>query len=328
MLHHFCCLLVAPPLRETDPSKERLELLSERKASLNQIPLQGIRRCTRDPPQEDASGTGCPHLFQRRPVARPLSTARDVMNTNVSVPPLSCETANKAVDTPVPAAGNDLADTWQHSTARKANTERTVVTSRQPVHRVDRVEDSKQPESIDAELNEPSSSNCNASETHVKGVQISDEGVSASAPTRKLERALTFPETPPRCTVVPLESSGNESGAGIRRRKATRRTVTEESMDESEGGMSDYTCTTWTTTTASLQGDDAERRRNAIMTGSTAARSLGDSHLPSETRIVPYGTPEMAIVEETKYKCKSYMVFDTNKVIIIYLLSSTDWIDR
>ena len=322
MLLHFCCLLVAPPLRGTDPSKERLELLSERKAPLNQIPLQGIRRCTRDPPQEDASGTGCPHLSQRRPTARPLSTARDVMNTNVSVPPLSCETANKAVDTPVPAAGNDLADNWQPDKAGKANTERNVVTFRQPVHRVDNVEHSKQPKSIDAELNEPGSSNCNASE----GVQISDEGVSARAPKRKLQRALAFPETPSPCTVLPLESSGNESGAGITRRKATRRTVTEESMDESDEGMWDYRCVTRTISTGSLQGDDAERTRNAIMTGSstTAARSLGDSHLPSETRIVPYGPHELAIVEETKYKCKSCMILDTNKVIIIYLLSSTD----
>ena len=300
----FCCLLLAPSLQITD--EERMELLCERRTTPDENPVKGIRKRRRVPLHKDRSQTSCPHLSQRREQTHPHPETSDVITTNVSFARTSCKTADKAVNTIMHSVHFDSneEESWSHEKAKEAKAEGTVPTFQQAVNRIDNEKHSTQPQRRGAELIKDPSGSSPRPSTPPENSQTTEGTSETRAPKRTPEIASTTSQSPHSSVIQRL--SGSHSDIGSKRRKICRSTVTEESMEESEQeGV--WVCSKQTTSTYLVEGSAAEFLQRDLMMPSTSTSYSGEFGGSHETRIVPVGS-QQAVLENSKYKCKSCII--------------------
>ena len=268
--------------------------------------VQGIRRCRRSPLHEDGSLTGCPHLSQRKVATDPHPRTTDAINTQVAPSRTSRETADKAVntikdrrvrfDTDVEGSRPLLLDK-----AGDTSPECTVTTAQQSVNRLDSEKHSTPPQRRDAELTtEAIRTSSRSSETLPEDCQITEGTSGTRAKKRTAEKDLTISKSPHSSSLM-HRRSGSESDDGRKRRKLSRTTVTEESMEESEQEEGLWKVCKQITSTYFVEGPAAESQQRNLMMASTS----GGYGYPHENHIVPNGHE---VVEDSKYKCKSCTV--------------------
>ena len=269
--------------------------------------VQGIRRCRRSSLHEDGSLAECPHLSQRKVATDPHPRTTDTINTQVAPSRTSCETADKAVntikdrrvrfDTDVEGSRPLLLDK-----AGDTSPECTVTTAQQSVNRSDSEKHSTPPQRRDAELTtEAIRTSSRSAETLPEDCQITEGTSGTRAKKRTVKKEdLTIAESPHSSSLM-HRRSGSESDDGRKRRKLSRKTVTEESMEESEQEEGLWKVCKQITSTYFVEGSAAEFQQRNLMMASTS----GEYGYPHEMHIVPNGHE---VVEDSKYKCKSCTV--------------------
>ena len=305
-------MLVASSMEVTQGDREAL--LCKRKVTLDQRAPQGIRRYRRSPLHKDGNLTGCPHLSQRNP------RTTDATNTQVAPSRTSRETADKAVNTIKDRSVRFDADVEGSrplllDKAGDASPECNVTTVQQSVNRSDSEKHSTPPQRRDAELTtEAIRTSSRSAETLPEDCQITEgtSGTRANKETVKKED-LTDSGSPYSSSLM-LRRSGSESDDGRKRKKLSRTTVTEESIEESEQEEGLWKVCKQITTTYFVEGSAAESQQRDLMVARTSASSSGEYDNPHRVHIVPNGHE---LAEDSKYRCKSCTILHEDISMLI-----------